>query len=174
MAKTIEARSYEEALAWLRDHGFDVTEAPGMSGRVFLRKYNVAAAIQKTPDDGVKIFAYPGYLIGSEISKLVNRGYQQFLKTSKTEVPATADHFKALQQFSEEMKEPRELPSLYNESLGTVSESYEYDRVKDRDQPEVERPKRPSGAVKVKVVTPAKKGRAQTSRAQPSAFSLTC
>ena len=89
MPKAIEARTYEDALAWLRDHGFDVTEAPGTNGRVFLRKYNVSAAIQKTDDDAVKIFAYPGYLIGSEISKLVNRGYQQFLKTSKTEVPAT-------------------------------------------------------------------------------------
>ena len=29
MAKTIEARTYEEALAWLRDNGFDVTDAPG-------------------------------------------------------------------------------------------------------------------------------------------------
>jgi hypothetical protein len=101
---------------------------------VFLRKYNVSAAIQKTPEDGVKIFAYPGYLIGSEISKLVNRGYQQFLKNSKTEVPATADHLKALQSFTEELKEALGLPSLYNESLGTVSESYHYDRVKDRDK----------------------------------------
>ena len=104
MSKAIEARTYEEALAWLRDHGFDVTEAPGTNGRVFLRKYNVSAAIQKTAEDGVKIFAYPGYLIGSEISKLVNRGYQQFLKNSKTEVPATADHLKALQSFAEELK----------------------------------------------------------------------
>src|ERR1700726_477645 len=143
MAKTIEARSYEEALAWLRDHGFDVTEAPGMSGRVFLRKYNVSAAIQKTDDGGVKIFAYPGYLIGSEISKLVNRGYQQFLKTAKTEVPATADHLKALQQFTEELKEGLGLPSLYNESLGTVSESYHYDRIENRDKPAADRPKRP-------------------------------
>lgn len=118
MAKTIEARTYEEALSWLRDHGFDVTEAPGTSGRVFLRKYNVSAAIQKDGDDAVKIFAYPGYLVGSEISKLVNRGYQQFLKTSKGEIPATADHLKALQAFSEELKEALGLPSLYNESLG--------------------------------------------------------
>src|ERR1700676_4522335 len=160
MSKAIEARTYEEALAWLRDHGFDVTDAPGTNGRVFLRKYNVSAAIQKTDEDGVKIFAYPGYLIGSEISKLVNRGYQQFLKTSKTEVPATADHLKALQQFSEEMKEALGLPSLYNESLGTVSESYQYDRIKDRDQPEVERPKRPWETVKVKAATATKKSRA--------------
>jgi hypothetical protein len=143
MAKAIEARTYEESLAWLRDHGFDVTDAPGTSGRVFLRKYNVSAAIQKAADDSVKIFAYPGYLIGSEISKLINRGYQQFMKTSKTEIPATAEHLKALQSFSEELKLALNLPSLYNESLGTVSESYHYDRIKDRDQPAVDRPKRP-------------------------------
>jgi len=131
----------------------------GIMASIYLKKYNCSAAIEKSGDDGVKIFAYPGYLIGSEISKLVNRGYQQFLKTAKTEVPATADHLKALHQFAEELKEALALPSLYNESLGTVSESYRYDRIKDRDEPAVERPKRPWEKVKVKVVA-AKKGRA--------------
>src|SRR5713101_6735943 len=143
MSTTVEQRSYEDALSWLRDHGFDLIEAPGTPGRVFLKKYSVSAAIQKDGDDGVKIFAFPGYLIGSEISKLVNRGYQQFLKTAKTEVPATADHLKALQQFTEELKEGLGLPSLYNESLGTVSDSYQYDRIENRDKPAEERPKRP-------------------------------
>src|SRR5581483_2628090 len=133
MATKVESRSYDEAVSWLRDHGFDLIEAPGTQGRVFLKKYNVSAAIQKDGEDGVKIFAYPGYLIGSEISKLINKGYQQFLKTSKTEVPATADHLKALQQFTEELKEALGLPSLYIESLGTVSEAYQYDRIVDRD-----------------------------------------
>jgi hypothetical protein len=160
MSKTIETRTYEEALAWLRDHGFDVTEAPGATVRVFLRKYNVSAAIQKAPDDAVKIFAYPGYLISSEISKLVNRGYQQFLKTSKTEVPATADHLKALQSFSEELKEGLGLPSLYNESMGTVSESYHYDRIENRDQAAVDRPKRPWEVAGKEAAAAAKKGRA--------------
>ncbi|HTW59051.1 MAG TPA: hypothetical protein VMD99_13045 [Terriglobales bacterium] len=160
MPKTIEARTYEEALAWLRDNGFDVTDAPGTNGRVFLRKYNVSAAIQKTPEDGVKIFAYPGYLIGSEISKLVNRGYQQFLKTSKTEVPASADHLKALHNFAEELKVALGLPSLYNESLGTVSEAYHYDRIVDRDKAEVDRPKRPWEVAGKEAAVAAKKGRA--------------
>lgn len=160
MAKTIEARTYEEALAWLRDNGFDVTDAPGTTARVFLRKYNVSAAIQKTQDDGIKIFAYPGYLIGSEISKLVNKGYQQFLKTSKNEVPATADQLKALQTFSEELKQALGLPSLYNESLGTVSEAYQYDRVENRDKPAVDRPKRPWEVAGKQAAVAAKKGRA--------------
>ena len=160
MPKTIEARTYDEALAWLREHGFDVTEAPGTNGRVFLRKYNVSAAIQRTPEDAVKIFAYPGYLIGSEISKLVNRGYQQFLKTSKNETPATADHLKALHTFAEELKVALGLPSLYNESLGTVSESYQYDRIEDRDKAAVDRPKRPWEVAGKETAVAAKKGRA--------------
>src|SRR6266576_5185048 len=143
MPSKLEHKTYEDAVNWLREHGFDVLEAPGTSGRVFLKKYNVSAAIQKADADGVKIFAYPGYLVGSEIAKLVNRGYQQFLKTTKTEVPATADHLKALHQFTEELKEAIGAPSLYNESLGTVSDSYAYDRVEQRDQPEASRPKRP-------------------------------
>src|ERR1700740_3572169 len=126
MPKTVEVRTYDEALEWLREHGFDIQEAPGTNGRVFLRKYNVAAAIQKTPGGGVRIFAYPGYLIGSEISKLVNRGYQQFLKTSKAEVPANAEPLTELHSFAAYRKVALGLPSLYNESLGTVSESYQY------------------------------------------------
>jgi len=148
MSKVLEQRTYEDAVSWLRDNGFDLIEAPGTQGRVFLKKYNCSAAIQKD-GDGVKIFAYPGYMIGSEISKLVNKGYQQFLKTSKNEVPATADHLKALHKFTEELKEALNLPSLYNESLGTVSESYHYDRIVDRDKPKTERPKRPWEVVKL-------------------------
>jgi hypothetical protein len=161
MATKVEERSYEEALNWLRDHGFDLIEAPGTQGRVFLKKYSCSAAIEKNGDNNVKIFAYPGYLIGSEISKLINRGYQQFLKTAKTEVPATADHLKALQQFTEELKEGLGLPSLYNESLGTVSDSYQYDRIEERDKPKAERKKRPwevAGVVTTAAAT--KKGRA--------------
>ena len=156
MATKVEQKTYDEALSWLREHGFDVLEAPGTTGRVFLKKYNVSAAIQKDGPDGLKIFAYPGYLVGTEISKLVNKGYQQFLKTSKTEIPATADHLKALHSFSEELKEALGLPSLYNESLGTVSESYQYDRIVDRDKPQTERKKRPWEVARVKVLTAKK------------------
>jgi len=142
MAKKLENRTYEEAVTWLRDHGFDILDAPGTQNRVFLKKNNVSAAIQKGDDGGVKLFAKPGYLIGTEISRLIDKGYQKFLKTTKTEVPATADHLKALHQFSEELREATGETSLYNQSLGTVSDRYIYDRVKDRDLPEGQRPQR--------------------------------
>ena len=143
MVKKIKTKTYDDAVSWFRNHGFDVLEAPGTSNRVFLKKYHVSAAIERTADGGVKIFAYPGYLINGEISKLVDHGYQKVLKTTKAEYAATADHLRALHQFAEELKEGTGAISLYNEALGTVSESYMYDRVRDRDLPESERPERP-------------------------------
>lgn len=142
MAKQPNPRSYEEAVNWLREHGFDILEAPGTANRVFVKKYNCSAAIEKNGDDGVRLFAKPGYLVGSEISRLIDKGYQKFLKTTKAEIPATADHLKALHQFSEELREALGETSLYNESLGTVSDRYVYDRVEDRDLPEAQRPQR--------------------------------
>ena len=142
MAKKTNERTYEEAVSWLREHGFDILDAPGTQNRVFLKKLNCSAAIEKAQDDSPRLFAKPGYLIGGEIARLVDKGYQKFLKTTKTEVPATADHLKAIHQFSEELWEAMGQVSLYNQSLGTVSDRYEYDRVKDRDLPEAQRPQR--------------------------------
>lgn len=138
----LEPRTYEEAVDWLRQHGFDVLEAPGTKNRVFVKKLSCSAAIEKADDGATRIFAKPGYLINGEISRLIDKGYQKFLKTSKAEVPATADHLKALHQFSEELREATGGVSLYNESLGTVSDRYVYDRVEGRDLPEAQRPQR--------------------------------
>jgi len=134
--------TYEEAVNWLRDHGFDILEAPGTQNRVFVKKYGCSAAIERAQDSSVRLFAKPGYLVGSEIARLVDKGYQKFLKTTKTEIPATADHLKALHEFSEELREATGQISLYNESLGTVSDRYVYDRVEGRDVPEAQRPQR--------------------------------
>ena len=154
MTKQLEAVTYDQAIAWLRDHQFDVLEAPGVSNRVFLKKHNVSAAIERADDGGIRLFAKPGYLVGGQIARLVDKGYQKFLKTTKTEIPATADHLKAIHTFSEELKEATGSISLYNESLGTVSDRYMYDRVEARDNAIPARPVRPWEA---KQATPKKK-----------------
>jgi hypothetical protein len=150
MAK-IKERTYDDTLSYLREHGFDILEAPATANRVFIKKHGCSAAIEKNAEsDGVKLFAKPGYLISGEIARLVDKGYQKVLKTSKTEVAATADHLKAIHTFSEELREAMGATSLYNEALGTVSDRYVYDRVTDRDQPEPVRKKRPWEALKGK------------------------
>jgi hypothetical protein len=164
MSRQVQERTFDEAVQWLRDHGFDILEAPGTKKRVFIKKYGVSAAIEKADEpkneDGVKVFARPGYLINGEISKLVDRGYQKFLMTTKSEVPATSDHLKAVHDFTEELKEATGMSSLYNESLGTVSDSYHYDRVKDRDEAEPDRPKRPWKEAPAPAAKPTGKKRA--------------
>ena len=52
--------TWEEAVAWLRENGFDLLDAPGVQNRIFLKKNKCSAAIEKVGNDGVKIFAYPG------------------------------------------------------------------------------------------------------------------
>ena len=79
------------------------------------------------------MLARPGWLLGGEISRLLDAGYQKFLKTPKLEIPATADHLRAIHEFSEELKEAAGATSLYNEALGTTSDRYHYDRVKGRE-----------------------------------------
>jgi hypothetical protein len=97
-----------------------------------VRKYGCAAEIAEAPDGTVEILARPGLLLNGEISRLLDRGYQKFFKSSKLEIPATADHLRAVHEFSEELKEAAGATSLYNEALGTTSDVYHYDRVKGR------------------------------------------
>jgi hypothetical protein len=155
MTKKIKERTFEEATAWLRENGFDVMEVPSNPNRVFVKKHGCSAAIERSDTGGVKLFAKPGYLIGGEIARLVDKGFQKFLKTSKSEIPASADHLKAIHQFSEELHEGSGSTSLYNEALGTVSDRYQYDRIKDRDESIAERPKRPWERAKQTAKKPA-------------------
>jgi len=63
VAEQVYEKSYDEATTWLREHQFDVLEAPGTTNRIFMRKYNCSAAIQKNDNDGVKIFVDPKSLL---------------------------------------------------------------------------------------------------------------
>jgi hypothetical protein len=155
MAKDNEKPTYESAVEWLRNHGFDILEAPGVANRVFLKKNNVSAAIEKDDDGGIRLFARPGYVIRGEIARLVDRGFQKFLKTTKGEIPATADHLTALREFNEELRAATQIPTLYNEAIGSVSDAYVYDRVIDRDKPAAQRPARPWDEKKTKTKKPA-------------------
>jgi hypothetical protein len=77
--------------------------------------------------------ARPGWLLNGEIARLLDRGYQKFIKTSKMEIPASADHLRAIHEFTEELNEAIGATSLYNQALGTTSNVYNYDRVQGRE-----------------------------------------
>jgi hypothetical protein len=137
MAKKTPPRSFNDVLALLGGQRFDVAPAQEGAKRtpnaVQVRKYGVAAEIAAAPDGSVEILARPGWLLNGEIARLLDRGYQKFLKTSKLEIPASADHLRAIHQFTEELNEAIGATTLYNESLGTTSNVYHYDRVVGRE-----------------------------------------
>ena len=137
MAKKQSPRSFNDVLSMLGSQRFDVAPAQEGAKRtpnaVQVRKYGCAAEIAAAPDGSVELLARPGWLLNGEISRLVDRGYQKFLKTSKLEIPAAADHLRAIHQFTEELNEAIGATTLYNESLGTTSNVYHYDRVVGRE-----------------------------------------
>ena len=72
-------------------------------------------------------------MFGGQVARLLDRGYQKFLKTANYELPATAGQLQAIHLFSEELSQLIGTVSLYNEGLGTTSDLYEYDRLKGRE-----------------------------------------
>jgi hypothetical protein len=149
--KTI-VRSFEEVLQRLRNAQFDVRAIPTVANRgiespavvspVIISKYGAAAVLAKNPTYTAKTaeeqhpvlwVTPPGWLLRGTIARLVDHGNQKLLETPAVRVAATADALKAIHRFSEELREAIGEPSLYNQSLGTVSDFYMYDRVKGRE-----------------------------------------
>jgi hypothetical protein len=139
MAKAVKQKTFDDVLSILGSARFDVAPAAEGANRAAgarrVSKYGCAAEIVQGPDKGapVRIIGKPGWVLGGEIARLVDRGYQKFLKTSKLEIPATAEHLRSIHKFSEELKESIGALVLYNESLGTVSDTYMYDRLQGRE-----------------------------------------
>lgn len=141
MLKKPRQRTWDGVLSELRRLQFDVQDVPGVANQKRVSKHGCAIVLEKADNAaGLRMAVRPGPVLGGEIAHLVDRGFQKFFKTSKTEFPATADRLKTLHQFVEELKEVAGSITLYNEALGTVSDAYLYDRVRGRELPESQRP----------------------------------
>jgi hypothetical protein len=138
MAKTKAVPTFDQVLATLGSEKFDVSPAAEGANRAAgayrVSKIGCAAEIAPSSEKNtpVRLLSKAGWVLGGEIARLVDRGYQKFLKTSKLEIPATADHLRALHTFEDQLKEAVGAMVLYNEALGTTSDRYDYDRIKGR------------------------------------------
>ena len=140
--KKTATRTFNDVLTTLGAQKFDVSAAKDAStpGAYRVTKYGCAAEIAPAPAPAKGTTAAPaeivtraGWLLNGAIATLQDRGYQKFLATSKLQIAATADILRAIHHFSEELKEATGVLSLYNQSLGTTSDTYVYDRVKGRE-----------------------------------------
>lgn len=122
--------TFPDRLESLRKAGFTVSPRDG--GWVRAGRENCAVDLLEE-GAGVQV-SRAGIALGTEIGSLVDGGFQKFFRTpGGVNKPALADDLKALHRFEEDLKEALGQESYYNQSLGTVSTFYLYDRVKDRD-----------------------------------------
>lgn len=121
--------TFEERLERLRALGFETQ--PLAAGQVVVRRDGCAAVVAGQ-GDAVNVVRL-GLLVGGEIARLVDGGFQKFLETpSGARKPALAADLKRLHDFQEDLYEALGLVSLYNQSLGTVADRHAYDRLAGR------------------------------------------
>jgi hypothetical protein len=128
----VKEPTFEERLNKVRQAGFTVDSEPGTR---IVRIRRDGCAVKIDLKDGSPCVVEPaGVLVCDEIGALTDSGFQKFFLTpSGDRRPALASELKTLHDFQEDLREALGQTSLYNESLGTVSTFYLYDRVKDRD-----------------------------------------
>jgi len=124
--------TFEERLSQLQSLGFTVARQSGGAVRV---SRGICGVDLIERESKVHIPERAGIFMGDEIGMLVDGGFQKFFRTASGKTkPALAEELKALHDFEEDLKEGLGQESYYNESLGTVSTFYLYDRVQDRDR----------------------------------------
>jgi hypothetical protein len=134
MSKKSLQESFDQTLDLLRARGFETVPyaaAEGVDVSVLVSKAGVAGVL--AAGEPVRIVLDAGLLLQGEVARLLDRGYQKFFKSTRFELPATADRLQAVHAFREELTLLTGTDSLFNESLGTTSDSYQYDRVRGRE-----------------------------------------
>lgn len=128
--------NFDQTLEILRAHGFDVAPYAEVAGAMLVSKHGAAAIIAPSPgtDASAAFVESPGALVCGVVARLLDRGYQKFIKTPQFELPASAAQLQGIHLFSEELKQLIGATILYNQSLGTTSDVYEYDRLKGREE----------------------------------------
>ena len=124
--------TFEQRMEELRKTGFIV--APQPDGRILVSRNGYAARLENNAG-APNVVERAGIQTPGGIGKLVDGGFQKFFLTPDgRKKPALAAELKGIHAFQEDLREALGMTSLYNESLGTVSTQYLYDRVQDRDR----------------------------------------
>jgi hypothetical protein len=129
----VKKLTFEDHMSAARAAGFR-TESIG-GGKTRIERDGVACVAEPGAGEVPRMVERAGIVMGKEIGTLTDGGFQKFFVTpGGKRKPALAEELKAIQNFQEDLREALGLTSLYNESMGTVSNLYLYDRVEGRDQ----------------------------------------
>lgn len=131
--------TFSDHMSAARSAGFKTESVAG--GKTRIERDGVASIAEPGNEDVPRFIVRAGIVIGNEIGTLTDGGFQKFFTTpSGKRKPALAEELKAIQNFQEDLREVLGLTSLYNESMGTVSNLYIYDRVEGRDKGKADKP----------------------------------
>jgi hypothetical protein len=124
--------TFQERLEKVRRAGFEVS--PLYANAVRVSRGGIAADLADE-SGSIQVVTRAGVAMNGEIGALVDGGYQKLLRTpTGKQRPALAPDLRDIHDFEEDLKEALGEESYYNESLGTVSTYYNYDRVENRDR----------------------------------------
>jgi hypothetical protein len=131
--------TFEDHITAARAAGFRAEAVGG--GKTRVERNGIATVLEPGKDGTPQVTERAGVVMGKEIGTLTDGGFQKFFVTpSAKRKPALAEELKEIQNFQEDLREALNLTSLYNESLGTVSNLYLYDRVEGRDSGKHDKP----------------------------------
>ena len=125
--------TFEDHMSAARAAGFRVESVSG--AKSWIERNGIAASFKPGPEGVPEVTERAGVVMGKEIGTLTDGGFQKFFMTpTGKRKPAQAEELKEIHNFEEDLREALGLTVLYNESLGTVSNLYLYDRVEGRDR----------------------------------------
>jgi len=131
--------TFEDHISAARAAGFRSESIGG--GKTRIERTCIAVVFQPGPEGIPQVAERAGVVMGKEIGTLTDGGFQKFFTTpSGKRKPALAEELKEIHNFQEDLREALGLTTLYNESLGTVSNLYIYDRVEGRDSGKHDKP----------------------------------
>jgi hypothetical protein len=83
MARKSRNPNFDQTLEKLRAHSFDVAPYPEVAGGVLVSKHGAGAVLVPGKTGPVEFWERPGAVFGGQVARLLDRGYQKFLKTAK-------------------------------------------------------------------------------------------
>ena len=142
MARKSPHPTFDQTIELLRARSFEVEPYPAVQGGMLVSRQGTAAVLVAAEQSLAAFAVPPGLLINGEVARLLDRGYQKFIKSSQFEIPASAAQLQVIHLFTEEVKLLTGATCFFNQALGTTSDQYQYDRLKGRDtvQPVAARP----------------------------------
>ena len=128
---------------WYVDKQFNQAQVESLSAKGFLvrnsggvvriEKYDCGAELRRAPQDEFQMTEIPCIMWEGQFTRLWDAGYQKFLLTHDAKkLPVHVTQLANLRRFNEELRTALDVPTYYNEALGSTCHVSVYDRVKGR------------------------------------------